>query len=310
MELLGDSPSMRELKKTLERVGPSDATVLVTGETGTGKELIARALHACSPRAGGPFVALNCAALNDELLISELFGHERGAFTGAVERKPGHFERAQGGTLFLDEIGEMSLRGQAALLRALQERAFERVGGGRVSCDVRVVAATNVDLEEAVRAKTFRLDLFYRLKGIHLEVPALRTRGHDVLLLARHFLGGRMLTPDAELLLLGHSWPGNVRELENAMQAAALLCDGDIDAGRLEPLLQARRPRAAEAPLSLGGLTLKEYLRSVQQTLIAQALERNGGVIACAAAELGMSRSRLSEVVHRELKGTFSRAAR
>ena len=304
MHLLGDSEAMERLRQTLGRIGPSDATVLVTGETGVGKELIARELHALSPRAGGPFVAVNCAAMNDELLVAELFGHGRGAFTGAVEQKPGHFERAAGGTLFLDEIGELSLRGQAALLRALQERSFDRVGGGRVDADVRVIAATNVELEAAVEARSFRLDLYYRLKGIHLEVPPLRARGADVLVLARHFLCGRPLTPRAEALLLEHTWPGNVRELENAMQAVKLLCEGEIDAPHLEPLLERRGRHSDRRPAGIdfagSGLTLKEYLRGVQQACIAQALERSGGVIACAAAELGMSRSRLSEVVHQD----------
>lgn len=239
--IVGDSEPMRALSRQIAKVAPSDATVLLLGESGTGKELFARALHHMGPRRDGPFVAVNCAAIPDTLLENELFGHEKGAYTGADRARGGRFEIADGGTLFLDEIGELGSAVQAKLLRALQEHAFERVGGSRtIRVDVRVVAATNRDLREAVHRKTFREDLYFRLAVVALTVPALRERPADVAALAAHFLkrfaaeAGRpeLTFSDAALEALGaHRWPGNVRELENAVERATILAEGD----RIEP---------------------------------------------------------------------------
>src|SRR5262249_47339722 len=224
-QMIGDSPLLREALTRAAQVARTETTVLLTGESGTGKELVARAIHYASPRADGPFVAVNCAALPDTLLESELFGHERGAFTGADRQRPGRFERAAGGTLFLDEVGELSQAAQAKLLRVLQEREFERVGGtATLRADVRVIAATNRDLAAAVAAGRFREDLFYRLDVVTVHLPPLRERGDDVLLLADHFvraIGARMgkgepgLSRDAQEALLAHGWPGNIPELAN-----------------------------------------------------------------------------------------------
>ncbi len=237
-ELIGHSPAMTHLRQLIERIGPSDATVLIRGPSGTGKELCARALHRASGRAQGPFVAVNCAVLSEALLESELFGHERGAFTGASARKLGRIELAHGGTLFLDEVGEIPIALQAKLLRVLQEREFERVGGTRpIRVDVRIVAATNRDLEAGIAAGSFRDDLFYRLNVIALTVPPLRARGDDVILLARHFAGSRRarasrrvigIAPAARAALLAYSWPGNVRQLENAIEHAVVLGSDEI----------------------------------------------------------------------------------
>ncbi len=325
--LLGRSEPFRAMLSRLKKVAGADVSVLLTGETGVGKELVARALHALSPRRDRPFIALNCAALTDELLLSELFGHEKGAFTGAVERSIGHFERADGGTLFLDEVADMSPRGQAALLRALQERSFERVGGGKLlRADVRILAATNADLSRAVRAKEFREDLYFRLKGIHLEIPALRQRGDDVLTLSAHFLeqaaglrgsGPKRFSTEAEQLLIAYAWPGNVRELKNVVGAVELLSDGPVVTAELLRPLIAVPPSGGSHGAEIGaadfersGLTLTEYLTRLRRDCIAEALNRNAGSIAAAAAQLGFSRSRLSQIVHddKQLKPLAGRA--
>ena len=234
--LLGRSVAMQDLYKMIGRVAPTDTTVLLSGESGTGKELVARAIHQHSLRADGPWVALNCAAIPEPLLESELFGHEKGAFTGAIERKPGSFEEASGGTLFLDEAGELPLAVQAKLLRALQEKEIRRLGGREsLPIDVRIIAATNRDLEAAVARAEFREDLYYRLNVIHLHLPPLRARQEDIPLLAQHFLtrysrelerpvGG--FAPEALEALSAHTWPGNVRELENTMKQALMTCRG------------------------------------------------------------------------------------
>jgi DNA-binding NtrC family response regulator len=234
--LLGRSVAMQDLYKMIGRVAPTDTTVLLSGESGTGKELVARAIHQHSLRADGPWVALNCAAIPEPLLESELFGHEKGAFTGAIERKPGSFEEASGGTLFLDEAGELPLTVQAKLLRALQEKEIRRLGGREsMPIDVRIIAATNRDLEGAVVRAEFREDLYYRLNVIHLHLPPLRARQEDIPLLAQHFLtrysrelerpvGG--FAPEALEALSAHPWPGNVRELENTMKQALMTCRG------------------------------------------------------------------------------------
>ena len=235
--LLGTSPVMQRVYSMTKQVAPSRATVLITGESGTGKGELARAVHALSPRAKAPFVALHCAALAESLLESELFGHEKGAFTGADKRRIGRFEQADGGTLFLDEIGEIPAATQVKLLRVLQERTFERVGGNEpIKIDVRVVAATNKDLTAEVRERRFREDLYYRLNVVHIDMPALRLRGSDVIVLADHFLrkfareNHRQidgLSAAARTKLMAHRWPGNVRELENAMERAVVFTEGD-----------------------------------------------------------------------------------
>lgn len=235
--LLGTSPVMQRVYAMTKQVAPSRATVLITGESGTGKGELARAVHALSPRAKAPFITLHCAALAESLLESELFGHERGAFTGADKRRVGRFEQADGGTLFLDEIGEIPAATQIKLLRVLQEKTFERVGGNEsIKVDVRVVAATNKDLVAEVRERRFREDLYYRLNVVHIDMPALRLRGADVIALAEHFMRKfarenhrqiEGLSPTARAKLIAHRWPGNVRELENAMERAVVFTEGD-----------------------------------------------------------------------------------
>ncbi len=248
--ILGAHPRLRAAIRLLQRVGPTESTVLLTGESGTGKELFAQALHALSPRRAGPFVALNCAAIPEPLIENELFGHEKGAFTGADRRQPGRFEAAQGGTLLLDEIGELPLAVQGKVLRVLEERTFERVGGGRtMRADVRLVAATNRDLAAMVAAGEFRADLFFRLNVFPIELPPLRERASDVPLLARHLLAEiarrHRVEPPPRLeeaaagLLAGEPWPGNVRELANVLERAVILNEGPaIRAADLRPLLR------------------------------------------------------------------------
>jgi DNA-binding NtrC family response regulator len=293
-QLVGGSPVMRALFDTLVQVAPSRASVLLTGESGTGKELVARALHELSGRAAGPFVTVHSAALAETLLESELFGHERGAFTGAAARREGRFQQAHGGTLFLDEIGDLSLVTQVKLLRFLQEREFERVGGNQtIKVDVRVVAATNADLRHKVAAGLFREDLLYRLNVITISVPPLRARSRDVLLLASHFLARfadesdraiRGFTPEALERLMAHSWPGNVRELENAVERAVVVCRGaDIGVDDLPPDLVGGGP-ASEAP-AVPGATLGE----VERYTILKTLEHTCGSTSRAADILGVS---------------------
>jgi transcriptional regulator with GAF, ATPase, and Fis domain len=235
---VGKSEALKRITKQLEPIGRSNATVLVRGESGTGKELLADALHALSPRRHMPLVKVNCAAMVEELLLSELFGHEKGAFTGAIRERKGRFELADGGTIFLDEIGDISPKAQVALLRVLQEREFERVGGTRtLKVDVRVICATNRDLEALIAQGRFRADLYYRLKGVMLELPPLRERLDDLPSLANHFLARaakergepqRTLSDDALVLLAKHDWPGNIRELENVVAAAAIFAEGPV----------------------------------------------------------------------------------
>lgn len=236
-EIVGQDASLKQVIATLRRAASSDATVLLGGESGTGKELFAQALHAFSERADGPFVAINCAAIPETLLESELFGHEKGAFTGAVARKPGKFEVADGGTLFLDEIGDLPVPLQAKILRAIEERRFDRVGGNvSLHVDVRIVAATNKDLRAAVGARQFREDLFFRLSVFPITIPPLRDRVADIPILARHFIGRFCrelkkpvigLSPEAEQVLIEYPWPGNVRELQNCIERAVILNDMD-----------------------------------------------------------------------------------
>ncbi len=270
--LIGQSQPMQEVYKTLGKVAPSEVTILLTGESGTGKELVARAIHFNSLRLGKPFIALNCAAIPRELLESELFGFEKGAFTGAVERKIGKFELASGGTLFLDEIGDMPIELQVKLLRVLQEKEITRTGGNAsISVDVRIVAATNQNLQEKVREKTFREDLYYRLNVVPISLPPLRKRTKDIPLLVEFFLEKaretlgtttKACTPEAMRLLLNYNWPGNVRELENAIQRASLLSSGSILTPSDFPSLQ---PEGASGPNqdSLEGLIAKKLENSL-----------------------------------------------
>jgi len=241
--IIGDDPGTRAVARELQRIAPTESAVLLLGESGTGKELFARAIHQLSPRAGKPLVSINCAAIPEALIENELFGHERGAFTGADSRRPGKFEVAHGGTIFLDEVGELPLSAQAKLLRVLEEKAVERLGGSAlIKTDVRIIAATNKDLESAIRGQTFRQDLFYRLNVFPIRIPPLRERGDDVLALAQHFLErfrrernkpGLALAPDAVAALRAHSWHGNVRELQNVMERASILNDGELRAADL-----------------------------------------------------------------------------
>jgi two-component system nitrogen regulation response regulator GlnG len=313
--LIGRSPAMVDVFKEIGRVARTEMTVTLMGESGTGKELVARAVHSNSSRARGPFITVNMAAIPRDLMESELYGHERGAFTGAAERRPGKFELAGGGTLFLDEIGEMPVELQAKLLRVLQEREIDRVGGSRpLPVDVRIVAATNADLSRSVEEGRFRRDLFYRLAVVPIRLPPLRERDHDVILLARHFaakygeqLRGRPLTlaRDAEPLLLAHSWPGNVRELQNVIQRVLLALPGNrITARDLGPLLPAGAVREKgltgfvegflDGPAPEGG-RYQAALAALEAPLISAAMDRTKGNQLKAAEMLGMNRNTLRE---------------
>jgi DNA-binding NtrC family response regulator len=300
--IVGNAPPMQEVFKTVAQVAGARASVLITGESGTGKELIAAAIHQRSPRAKGPFVKLHCAALAETLLESELFGHERGAFTGAVGRRDGRFSQANGGTLFLDEIGEISPAVQVKLLRFLQEHEFERVGGNEtVRVDVRVVTATNRDLQAEVASGRFREDLYYRLNVINLEMPALRERASDIPLLAMYFLrkyaqdNGKTITgytDDALGRLGGYRWPGNVRELENVVERAVVMSTGDrIGVADLPPHLG---PAATPAGIQIPGSTLEE----IERFAITKALEASGGSTSKAAELLGISVRKIQYKLH------------
>jgi nitrogen regulation protein NR(I) len=313
--IIGDSPPIRELYAVLERVADTPTTVLICGESGTGKELVARALHENSSRYDKPFIKVNCAAIPRELMESELFGYERGAFTGAVTSKPGRFELANGGTLFLDEIGSIPLEMQVKLLRALQESEFERVGGVRtIRIDVRMVAATNSDLKREMAAGTFREDLYYRLNVVPIHLPALRERASDVELLATHFIEkfNRRLSkqisgiePQAVELLCNYSWPGNIRELENVIERAVLFCDGDqLRPDDVPPEVRdnesghraamASRP-SLDVPPEASGLKqqVKAAMSRLESELIVQALKQTNGNVTHAARLLKISRKGL-----------------
>ena len=282
--IAGDQ-SMLKVMNLTRKVAPTSATVLITGESGTGKEIIARCIHNNSPRATRAFVPVNCAALSPTLIESELFGHEKGSFTGAGGQHIGRFERAHGGTLFLDEIGEIDASLQAKLLRVLQEKSFERVGGTRqISVDVRVIAATNRDLNRSVAEGRFREDLYYRLNLFPIEMPPLRERGSDVIKLARFFLAracksmsrpALRLTPEAERVLVGYNWPGNVRELENTMERMAILCDDVV-----EP---------SDLPITASGATRPVLFKDIERQAIEDALRANDGSRTKAAQQLGIS---------------------
>jgi len=299
--LIGDSPAMTALRSTVRRLAGTDLPVLILGESGTGKEVVAQALHYQGPRADRPFVAVNCAALTETLLESELFGHEKGAFTDAHELRRGKFELAEGGTIFLDEIGDMSLGGQAKLLRVLEQKVITRVGGSQaIPINVRVAAATNVRLTEAVRAKKFREDLYFRLNVVTLELPPLRERPEDVLPLAQHFLrqfslAARRprlhLSKEAERRLMAHSWPGNVRELRNLMERVAFLAPADkIEPDDLAFILSPEKAGYEQPSENLG---LSEATNLFQQEHIRRAIRRVRGNMSEAAKLLGLHRSNL-----------------
>jgi len=331
--LIGKAPALQKVLKVIDAVARANVSVLIRGESGTGKELLAEAVHRGSARKDMPLVKVNCAAMVEELLLSELFGHERGAFTGAVRERKGRFELADGGTIFLDEIGDISPKAQVALLRVLQEHEFERVGGQKtIRVDVRVICATNRDLEGMIAAGSFRQDLYYRLKGVMLELPPLRDRGEDLPELCDHLLGRfakergeekKTLSPEAIELLRSHDWPGNVRELENVLSSASIFAEGRIitpsafeNIGELAPLL-ARMDQADDdekalpmsGTLSAGpldyyqlararGISLKDLRNEMEVQCISKALQEARGNISEAARLLQMKRSRLSQIVN------------
>ncbi len=294
--LIGASAGMRDVQKTIGLVADSDATVLITGETGTGKEVVARTIHRVGARANGPFMALNCAAIPPDLLESELFGHVKGAFTGAVMERRGVFRDADGGTLFLDEIGDMDLATQAKILRAIQERVVTPVGGKPQRIDVRIVAATHRDLESRVRQGMFREDLFYRLNVVPVVLQPLRKRSADIVPLASHFLAlaaspAKHLADDAMARLALHQWPGNVRELRNAMERVAVMCRSSVvTAADLDFLSGAPESDAAGAGMAQG---LTSALAQLEKRMIAQALDETKGNRAEAARRLGIHRQLL-----------------
>jgi len=301
-EMIGSGPAMQRLFELVRRTGPSEGRVLVTGENGTGKELVARAIHEGSRRRAGPFVKLNCAAVPAELIESELFGHERGAFTGAVTARKGRFEQADGGTLFLDEVGDMPAAMQAKVLRVLQEGEFERVGGQQtLRCDVRVVAATNRDPAAEVTAGRFREDLYYRLNVVPIHVPPLRERREDVPVLSARFLAeacernGRKplrLSREAVAALQTHDWPGNVRELRNFVERLAILCDGpEVGAAELTAMLPgARKPRADRLR---AGASFHDLVEEAEREIVLAALAAHGDNVSDTARALGLERSHL-----------------
>jgi two-component system response regulator HydG len=301
--IVGGSEAMRRVLEQVRKVAPTDATVLVLGESGTGKELVARAVHDGSPRREKPFVSVSCAAIPETLLESELFGHEKGSFTGAVRRKLGRFELAHEGTLFLDEVGELPPSVQVKLLRVLQERRFERVGGEEtVEVDVRLVSATNRDLAAMVRGGRFREDLYYRLDVVPILLPPLRERPGDVEELARHFLAraaprlGRAVkgfTPEALEVLRRHRWPGNVRELENVVEQALVFADGELVTPAELPEALRRAPPAPGLPVPTGDRSLTDVLEDLERQLILGAYEKARGVKAETARLLGIKPSAL-----------------
>ena len=308
-QLIGKNKAMHQLYSLIERVAPSQATVLITGESGTGKELVARAIHFNSPRSQAPFISVNCAALPEALLESEFFGHERGAFTGAIATRKGKFELADTGTIFLDEIGEMPLALQVKILRVIQEKSFERVGGNKtIKVDVRIVTATNKDLKEEVDQGTFREDLYYRLNVVHLMLPPLRERQDDIPLLAEHFVrkyaaqSGRSdlsLAPATVRFLASLPWDGNVRELENTIERATVLCPGSIiEPEDVQPISSiSTEHREAAVNVNLAQLPaeakLTDVLNDIEEKMLKRALEETNFVQTQAAKRLGITKSLL-----------------
>jgi transcriptional regulator with GAF, ATPase, and Fis domain len=316
-ELVGDSPRMRAVYELIRRVAATDSTVLIQGESGTGKELVARAVHNSSSRAAGPFVAVNCAAITETLLESELFGHEKGAFTGAVAQKKGKVELANGGTLFLDEIGEFAVALQAKLLRVLQEREFERVGGTRpMKIDVRFVAATNRGLLQAVEAGTFRRDLYHRLNVVSITLPPLRERAEDISLLADYFVAKasrkcrmrpKPISPEAQACLLSYDWPGNVRELEHAMERALVL--GSSDRILPEDLPAEIFESAPGEPSSSSNF--QSVVKEQKKQVVQKAMQQSGGNYIEAAELLGIHPNSLLRLIRNlNLKGSFAEQPR
>jgi two-component system, NtrC family, response regulator HydG len=302
-EIVGETPAMRAVFQTIEKVAPTDASVYIHGESGTGKELVARAIHARSKRASGPFVKVNCGALAETLLESELFGHEKGAFTGAIKRKLGRFELADKGTLFLDEIGDVTPALQLKLLRVIQERDFERVGGEEtIKVDVRVVSATHKDIEAEVAAGRFREDLFYRLHVVPCEVPPLRDRKDDIPRLAAHFIVKLAPRTNARITGIGdaalarlhaYGWPGNVRELENVIEQALVFAEGTtIDVAALPASVRGGLPENALA-LPGGEMSLPDLIENLERQLIQRAYDKSGGVKTETARLLGIKTSAL-----------------
>ncbi|WP_199553540.1 sigma-54 interaction domain-containing protein [Sandaracinobacteroides hominis] len=321
-DLVGNSPAMRELRQSIARVAVTEATVLISGPSGSGKENAARAVHAASPRASGPFEAVNCGAIPHELAEAELFGAEAGAYTGAQKQRIGRLEAAQGGTLFLDEIGDLPLPLQVKLLRALETRSIERLGGGRpIAVDFRLVAATNVDLEAAVAQGRFRADLYWRLAVVWLDLPPLAARREDIPALVAHFsdaLRQRLHLPDCgREALIAHGWPGNLRELRNLVERALAHGERVLDAETIARLLHPRRrpmqdwlaaappapPPAREFPMQMAApispMDLKALMAEAEAALIAEALAASGGTIAQSARLLGMKRTTLVEKMKR-----------
>jgi DNA-binding NtrC family response regulator len=296
-QMVGESPGMLEVFRLIERAGPTDKAILIQGESGTGKELVARALHQSSLRADKPLVVINCAALPETLLESELFGHEKGAFTGAVAAKPGLFEMADGGTLFIDEIGEMPGSLQAKLLRVLEDGSMRRIGSLKERrVNVRLLAATNRNLQEETKAGRFREDLYYRINVMSLELPPLRQRGGDVKLLVKHFLGPAwQIEPEAVLAMERHPWPGNVRQLSNVIERAKILADGDVI--RLADL----PPEFAALPAHFAGDADHpgETTEVLERGRVMEVLAREGGNKARAARALGVSRRSLYRLLEK-----------
>ena len=314
-ELVGTSPAMQRLRQLIETAGPTSGRVLIAGENGTGKELVARAIHLRSPRRDMPFVAVNCAAIPETLIESELFGHERGSFSGATAMKRGQFEQADGGTLFLDEIGDMSLNTQAKVLRALQEQQFHRVGGAKlIKVDVRVIAASNKHLVKEIEKGSFRDDLYYRLNVLPIEVPPLRERREDIPLLVRHFLHAHAeeqglkvkdISEEALEALQGYDWPGNIRELRNLIERLMIMVPGSVvEAPHVGMFLQASRPAAGGGTPPGAGLAYKNYdsLRDARNALereyISRKLMEHNWNVSKTADDLKIERSHL----HRKIK--------
>jgi two-component system NtrC family response regulator len=299
--MIGSSPSMRDVFNSIRKVAASDAPVLILGESGTGKEMAALAIHRRSPKKDGPFVAINCGAIPETLLESELFGHEKGAFTGAHAQRIGRVESAASGTLFLDEMGELPLALQVKLLRFLQEKTIERVGGRKeIQIDARIVAATNVNLQKAVAEGKFREDLYYRLAVVVIKLPAFRSRENDIRLLAQAFLkrfasqankGNLAFEPEAIKAIERHTWPGNVRELENRIKRAVIMCDHNRISSRDLELADISNGGAASPS------NLKEARESLEREMVQSALRKHGGKITSAAVELGVSRPTLYELM-------------
>ena len=310
--IIAMSAPMLDIFETVKRVAPTDVSVLVTGESGTGKELVAKAIHSRSPRRGGPFIPINCGAIPENLLESELFGHEKGSFTGAHVTRPGKFELADGGTIFLDEIGELTQPLQVKILRFLQDQVIERVGGREPKqVDVRIIAATNRDLEEMLETKDFREDLFYRINTIRLDLPPLRERGEDILLLSMYFLNHynrefskniRGFSNNAHATLSGYAWPGNIRELENRIKRAVIMTAGkliqpeDLDLPYEDEIEE--KSRADDRGFSVPpGTSLKQAREETERRLVVGALLRSKGNISAAAKELDISRPTLHDLM-------------